>query len=151
MPIARSLCAIAALILAAAPLGAQPAPDPTRILDPAAAQRLRANKGLSLQWIDWDHRGHAAVTIVDGVWHLRGAQAESRGPGRVFLDGTITEIGADYFTFEGKIRIADTPDKGRVCEKDKTWHFAVTQRRPYYRLREFEWCDDLTDYIDLYF
>lgn len=157
MPIPRKLTALTALLLAATPLQAQlaskpPAPEPTRIFSPAAAQRLRANKGLTLQWLDWNrHRGHAAVTVSNGVWKLRGAQAEAAGPGRLFLNGTITEIGADYFTFEGTIRITDTPDKGRVCEKDKTWHFAVTQRRPYYRLREFEWCDYLTDYIDVYF
>ena len=157
MSIARKLIALIALLLLAAPLRAQPpvsgpAPEPTRILDPAGAQRLRANKGLTLQWLDWNrHRGHAAVTVSNGVWKLRGAQAEAAGPGRLFLDGTITEIGRDYFTFEGTIRITDTPDKGRVCEKTKTWHFAVTQRRPYYRLREFEWCDYLTDYVDVYF
>ena len=63
----------------------------------------------------------------------------------------MTEIGADYFVFDGTIRIADTPDAGRRCEADKVWHFAVTQNRPYWRLREFEWCDGLTDYIDIYF
>ena len=41
--------------------------------------------------------------------------------------------------------------QSRICEKTKDWHFAITQGRPYYRLREFEWCDGLTDYIDLYF
>jgi hypothetical protein len=125
---------------------------PTRILDRKAAQRLRANKGLTLQWIGWGTtRGTAYVRTEGNSWTLRGAQAEPGGPGRLFLDGTITEIGADYFTFVGRIRIADTPDAGRVCEKDKTWHFAITQKRSYYRLREFEWCDGLTDYIDIHF
>ena len=126
-------------------------PEPTRILDPKAAQRLLANKGLTLQWLDWDTRGTVIVSREGGVWKLRGAQAEAGGPGRLFLEGAITEIASDYFTFEGKIRITDTPDRGRQCEKDKIWHFAVTQKRPYYRLREFEWCDYLTDYIDIYF
>ena len=54
-------------------------------------------------------------------------------------------------TFIGTIRIADTPDRGRLCEQTKSWRFAITQRRKYYRLREFEWCDGLTDYIDLHF
>jgi len=129
----------------------QPYAQPTRILDRAAAQRLLANKGVTLQWIDWNTRGTATVTQDGGIWHLRAAQAQAGGPGRLFLDGDIVEIGADYFTFEGTIRIADTPDAGRACEKRKTWHFAVTQNRPYYRLREFEWCDGLTDYIDVYF
>ena len=79
------------------------------------------------------------------------AQAQAGGPGRLWLDGDVTEIGADYFTFEGTIRISDTPDAGRACEKSKTWHFAVTQNRRYWRLREFEWCDGLTDYVDIYF
>jgi hypothetical protein len=34
---------------------------------------------------------------------------------------------------------------------DKAWHFAVMQNRPYWRLREFDWCEDLTDYVDIYF
>lgn len=153
-----SLC-----LAAASPLAAQPATPPaettqtvapqdaTRILDKGAAQRLVNNKGLTLQWIDWNRRGTAIVSREGGLWKLRGAQTDAKGGGKLFLDGTITEIGADYFTFAGKIRITDTPDKGRVCEKDKTWHFAVTQNRPYFRLREFEWCDDLTDYVDIYF
>jgi hypothetical protein len=124
---------------------------PTRIVDPAAAQRLLRNKGLTLQWIDWNTRGSAAIRREGRVWKLRGAQAQADGPGRLFLDGTITEIGRSHFTFEGTIRITDTPDAGRRCEATKTWRFAITQGRRYYRLREFEWCDDLTDYIDLYF
>jgi len=129
--------------------GVQPAA--TRILDPAAAERLRSNAGITLQWIDWKTRGTAAVRVDGGVWHLTGAQAEAGGPGRLFLDGTIAEIGKDYFTFDGTVRIADTPDRARRCEANKRWTFAVTQNRPYWRLREFEWCDGLTDYVDIYF
>ena len=143
---------LAALALAASPaLAHDRTPNPTRIVDRAAGQRLLANKGLTLQWIDWNTRGHAHVRRVQGVWRLRGAQAEAGGPGRLQLDGRIGEIGRDYFTFIGTIRIAETPDRGRLCERTKTWRFAITQRRKYYRLREFEWCDGLTDYIDLHF
>lgn len=126
--------------------------EQTRITDIAAAQRLITNKGLTLQWIDWDTRGSVLIRPGDrAAWTLRGAQFQADGKGSLFLDGIITEIGADYFTFKGKIRIANSPDQGRLCEKDKIWHFAVTQNRSYYRLREFEWCDGLTDYIDIYF
>ena len=147
--IASSIMALA--VLAAAPGAPAQVAEPTRVLDRAAAQRLLANKGLTLQWIDWNTRGHALVRREGRVWKLRGAQAEAGGPGRLSLDGTISEIGRDYFTFEGTIRIADAPDRGRSCEKTKTWHFAITQRRKYYRLREFEWCDGLTDYVDVHF
>jgi len=121
------------------------------VLSQADAARLLGNTGVTLQWIDWNTRGSASVTQEDGVWHLRAAQAQAGGPGRLFLDGVVSEIGAGYFTFDGTIRIIDTPDLGRRCEARKTWHFAVTQNRPYYRLREFEWCDGLTDYVDVHF
>ena len=143
----RALLAALALC-AAAPAHAD---APTRILDQNSAQHLLHNKGLTLQWIDWNTRGRATVSRGGGIWTLRGTQAERRGPGRLELDGAISEIGSDYFIFEGKIRIAETPDKGRLCERTKSWRFAITQRRKYYRLREFEWCDGLTDYIDVHF
>lgn len=123
----------------------------TRILDATAAQRLRANKGVTLQWIDWNTRGSAHVGVAKGVWTLRAAQAEAGGPGRLFLEGRVTEIGRGYFLFDGLVRIADTPDRGRLCEKRDVWRFAVTQNRRYWRLRTFEWCDGLTDYVDIYF
>lgn len=72
------------------------------------AQRLRANKGLTLQWIDWDRRGTAQVSVQpDGAWHLTGSQQSRTGPGRVVLDGTVTEVGANYFLFDGTITITE--------------------------------------------
>ena len=127
-----------------------PAPVATRVLDRAALARLMANKGVTLQWIDWNTRGSANVRWQGETLLLTAAQASSGG-GRLFLDGVVEEVGRDYFTFRGTIRIEDTPDAGRRCEANKSWHFAVTQNRPYWRLREFEWCDGLTDYVDLYF
>ena len=122
---------------------------PTRVRDRAAAARLRANKGVALQWIDWNTRGSAAVTVKGGVWHLSAAQF--RGDAALRLDGRVTEIGRDYFLFDGTVRIANAPDPGRLCEARKVWRFAITQNRRYWRLREFEWCDGLTDYVDIYF
>ena len=154
---AAVLAILAALIAApAVPLRATnvefgPSMAPARILDRAAAARLRANKGVTLQWIDWNTRGTAFVKVEQGRWTLRAAQAEAGGPGRLFLEGRVTEIGRDYFLFEGTVQILNTPDVGRNCERHGRWRFAVTQNRPYWRLREFEWCDGLTDYIDIYF
>jgi len=67
------------------------------------------------------------------------------------VDGDVIDVGAGYFTLRGTIRITGTPDRGRRCEATKDWHFAITQNRSYYRLREFEWCDGLTDYVDIHF
>lgn len=125
--------------------------EATRVLSQTDADRLLANKGVTLQWIDWDRRGVAKVIAGEPLWTLRAAQNARQGKGRLILDGALLEIGEGYFTFRGRVRIADTPDPGRMCEASKTWHFAITQNRRYYRLREFEWCDSLTDYIDIYF
>lgn len=123
----------------------------TVVNDQATLDRLMNNKGMTLQWITWDQRGSVHTRWDGGILQLRGSQSAADGRGRVELDGHVSEVGKDYFTFKGKITITDTPDPGRKCEMDKTWHFAITQNRPYYRLREFEWCDYLTDYIDIYF
>ena len=130
--------------------GGATVPAPTTILSAADAVRLRQNSGITLQWIGWDERGTATVTEQAGRYRLSARQAGGEG-GLLTLDGAITEIGPDYFVFDGAIAISDTPDRGRNCFADKTWRFEVTQGRRYYRLREFEWCDGLTDYIDIYF
>ncbi len=144
------------LIFAAVPAHADEAPvnsaeEGTRILDPQSAERLEQNTGLTLQWNSSGRPGVAVINHKGDLWTLYGEQTNGNQPGKVELDGVISEIGEGYFTFDGTIRISDTPDAGRQCEKTKSWHFAVTQNRPYYRLREFEWCDYLTDYIDIYF
>lgn len=127
-------------------------PLATRILDQDAADRLRNNSGITLQWISWDWRGDADVTVGDdGVWRLSGEQVARDGPGRLAVEGVVTEIGAGYFLLDGRVTITDTPDAGRRCSEDKLWRFGVTQGREYWRLREFEWCDGLTDYVDIYF
>lgn len=148
-----------ALLAACASMPAQPPPQgevppapatATRVLDRAALDRLLANKGVTLHWIDWNTRGTANARWQGETLLLTAAQAKT-GAGRLFLDGAVEEIGRDFFTFRGTIRIEDAPDAGRRCEATKSWRFAVTQNRPYWRLREFEWCDGLTDYIDIYF
>ncbi|MEP0391023.1 MAG: hypothetical protein ABJ205_11655 [Erythrobacter sp.] len=122
-----------------------------RILDEKGAERLIRNEGITLQWIGWEERGPAWVAVADtGHWLLMAGQGDAQG-GTLDLEGFITEIGSDHFIFEGTIKVLGTPDEERLCNATKQWRFAVTQGRSYYRLREFEWCDGLTDYIDIYF
>jgi hypothetical protein len=127
-------------------------PQPTRVLSERDAQRLRGLEGMSLQWIGWGRERGEVSTTVDGagVWRIYGEQVGEPFQS-VVIDGTITEIGPDYFIMTGAVTIANAPDAGRTCEGYGSWRFAVTQNRKYYRLRQFEWCDGLTDYIDLYF
>ena len=115
------------------------------------ARRLAANTGITLQWIGWNERGRVEVgQTSDGVYRLFGRQSDDDGSGFVEVDGVVTEIGPDYFLLDGTVTIRDAPDAGRFCQADKLWRFGITQGRKYWRLREFEWCDGLTDYIDIY-
>ena len=129
---------------------AQEGSTATEVSSERDAKRLRTAQGITTQWIGWEKRGDVHVARgPDGVWRINGLQ---RGDGgRLAVDGTITEIGEDYFLMDGRIVISNTPDRGRLCMADKVWRFEVTQNRTYYRLREFEWCDGLTDYVDIYF
>jgi hypothetical protein len=123
----------------------------TQVFDSKGLERLLKADDLTLQWIDWNRRGKVELVADGDYLRLSGFQQARDGPGRLELDGKVIEVGSNYFIFEGKIRITDTPDVGRTCEATKIWHFAITQNRKYYRLREFEWCDGLTDYVDVYF
>lgn len=123
----------------------------TQITSRRDVQRLKTLQGITLQWITWQTRGKvSAAPGVDGIWRIKGAQLGEVGA-ELTLDGVIKEIGADYFIVKGTIAIKGAPDRERDCQMDKHWRFEVTQNRTYYRLREFEWCDGLTDYVDLYF
>jgi hypothetical protein len=124
---------------------------PTMVSSQLDAQRLETVQGVTLQWISWEERGEVEIARSDeGHWWLRGGQKGDDGAS-LKLDGFILEIGKDHFLFDGRITIAGAPDADRLCDNHKVWRFEATQRRAYYRLREFEWCDYLTDYVDIYF
>ena len=123
----------------------------TQVRDQAALEKLRGNSGLTLQWIGWDRRGTLDVSQRGPVVHLRGAQVAPDGIGRLEIEGDVLNIEADRFTFVGRIAITNTPDAGRRCVKNGVVEFAITQGRKYWRMREFEYCDQLTDYVDIYF
>ena len=154
IPVALLLAGCAATAPEPTPAPAPPPPaasERTEILDRAAAERLRGNSGVTLQWIGWDDRGRMAVRQDGALMRLSGGQRAPNGPGRLTVDGAVREIGRDYFVFEGRIVITDTPDIGRECVRDGRYRFAVTQNRKYWRLQEMEVCGGLTDYVDIYF
>ena len=143
-----------ALLLAVTGAAAQPAPpERTIVNDRAALQRLRRNSGITLQWISFETPGwgHVVATMRGGLLHLSGSQTERGGPGRLTLDGDVLRVDPRSFTFRGRILITGTPDPGRNCVRDGTYEFRVTQRRRYWRLQDFEACDGLADYVDIYF
>ncbi|WP_442680645.1 hypothetical protein ACSBM8_05465 [Sphingomonas sp. ASY06-1R] len=145
--------AIASLLLIAMPLPAAPPTTHTIVNDAAALRRLQRNSGITLQWISFETagRGHLHVKTRNGVVHLKGEQHEGNGGGQVTLDGDVVQIDARSFTFRGRIEISDTPDKGRSCIRDGEYEFRVTGKRRYWRLQQMQTCDNLTDYVDIYY
>lgn len=126
-------------------------PAPTKVLSERDVARLETAQGVTLQWIGWENRGRIDIKPdANGTWQLAGLQKGDAGA-KLTLAGEITEIGDGYFLLDGRIQIFDTPGIGRACQADRIWRFEVTENRAYYRLREFEWCDYLTDYVDIYF
>jgi hypothetical protein len=154
---AKWLTAMGAAMLFAGSTAAEepaaPRPEPTKIGDWEAFDRIVNNKGMTVQWIDFDGapRGKADASFQNLILSLKGEQQAPDGVGRVSLSGTIARVDASEFIFKGQIIIEDTPDVGRRCDQTGEWRFAITQNRKYWRLRQFEWCDGLTDYIDIYF
>jgi hypothetical protein len=143
---------LAVLVLLPAAAQGQPG-ERTVVDDPAALQRLRGNSGITLQWISFETPARGRVTVSErgGLVHLRGTQVERNGAGRLELVGDVLRIGANSFTFRGRIAISDTPEAGRECIRDGEYEFRVTQRRRYWRLQQMTVCDGLTDYVDIYF
>ena len=152
----KILLAGLALIAAATGLAAQTPPAPgerTVVSDRTALNRLRRNSGITLQWISFDHAqcGHVVAQMNGGLLHLNGSHAARGGPGRLTLDGDVLRISMRSFLFRGRIAITDAPDRGRNCVREGTYEFRATGQRRFWRLQDFEACDGLADYVDIYF
>lgn len=152
----KILLASLALLLTATGLAAQSPPGPgerTVVNDRTALNRLRRNSGITLQWISFDYaqRGHVVAQMNGGLLHLNGTHAARGGPGRLTLDGDVLRINPRSFVFRGRIVITDAPDRGRNCVREGTYEFRSTGQRRYWRLQDFEACDGLADYVDIYF
>ena len=147
----KTLFASLALAMAATSALAQtPAAPGTRTIvnDRTALNRLRRNSGITLQWLSFEsaQRGHVVAQMNGGLLHLNGAQNARGGPGRVTLDGDVLQINPRSFSFRGRIVITDAPDRGRNCVRDGIYEFRVATG-----LQNFEACDGLADYVDIYF
>lgn len=118
----------------------------------ATKAQLLGSHALTLQWIGWDHPGRAEVSEAAGIIMLRGEQRAANGD-YLTVDGTITDFAERTFMFEGEIvtRISHIAD-GEPCRRQGRMAFLAKGHRKYWRLQAMDNpCDDVVDYVDLYF
>lgn len=127
----------------------------TVVVSEAALRRLKANKGVSVQWL-WDSKPgtlHVAETS-DGV-RLSGNQGPTKD-GSLEIEGLVERIEANDFAFRGRIVIVDAHEPtAPPCVREGLYTFRIKLKRPYWRLKEqVAHCagrSDVTDYVDIRF
>ena len=129
------------------------AQEKTVVNDRNAKRMLLGKHLLSLQWISWDYFGSATVSERKGILSLKGTQNGRGNTDFLKLDGTITEINAKNFKFDGAIETQISHiNNGEVCRRTGEMTFAITKNRKYWRLQEMtNPCEEVLDYIDIYF
>ena len=118
----------------------------------------------SLQWISWDRFGKVNITKGkdENTYYIIGKQdgrnCSDDEQGRingdyVSIDGTLTVVSKTKLIFNGTIITkAYCVNNGQECVRNGQFHFESTSGRRYWRLQEMENpCDNVTDYVDIYF
>ena len=125
----------------------------TVIKDQKAGKMMLGRHKISLQWISWDYFGLANVTNKKGMFYLSGEQKGRKSTDFVKVDGIITSISGNEFTFEGKVTTQVTHiNGGKPCTREGEMVFRVTGKRKYWRLQAIDNpCDSVADYVDIYF
>jgi hypothetical protein len=120
-------------------------------------QTLLGKHNLTLQWISWEKPGYVVVNEdkLTKRLYMKGKQVggEESDTDYITIDGEIINITSNLFTFQGIIatkvyHIFDSKE----CVRNGTFTFKITQNRKYWRLQEMDNpCDQVTDYVDIYF
>ena len=122
---------------------------------PPQTQKLLGQHDLSLQWIGWEpqERGKATVKKApDGTITITGRQDGNDGD-FLSIDGTVTNIGPQFFTFNGtiKTRVSHLAG-GRTVTRQGTQRFGIYGNRDYWRMENLNNPEDnAVDYIDIHF
>lgn len=116
--------------------------------------KLLGRHMLSLQWILYDDvpYGTANVSEKDGVMKIHGEQ-KGKGGDYLKIDGVVSDVKPASFAFDGKIATkVKHINNGAECVREGKMTFIATGKRKYWRMRErANPCDNVTDYVDVYF
>jgi hypothetical protein len=127
----------------------------TVVVSEAALRRLKANKGVTVQWL-WDSKpGTLRVSETSEGVRLSGNQASTKY-GSLEIEGLVERIAANDFTFRGRIVIVDAVEPtAPPCVREGLMTFRIRLNRPYWRMKEqAAHCagrSDVADYVDIRF
>lgn len=119
------------------------------------AQTIAGQHKLSLQWISWDYFGKIATLDQngDGSYPIRGMQQSRDNGDYLLVDGVVSQFEPRKLFFQGKIvtRVSHI-NGGRPCVRQGDFSFTASAGRRYWRLDQFKNpCDQVTDYVDIFF
>jgi len=98
----------------------------TDVKDETQAANLIGQHGVSLGWIQNTPPGNAIVYEDLGLYYIKGAQLRSSSIDRMDIDGYLTEIDAEGFTLNGRIKYKLKTDSGEVnCNRRGVHRFAL--------------------------
>lgn len=125
----------------------------TEVASEAALEKLKANKGVTLQWLWGAKPGLLTITEQAQGVAVSGGQGPHNGD-ELSIDGIVTRIEAKTFWFNGQITIVDN-ETSQPCVRSGTFTFRIVGARRFWRMKEQEArCPgraDLTDYVDIKF
>ena len=119
--------------------------------------RLSGKHNLTIQWISWTESGGITFnSIGNNEYEVEGFQKGNKSGEcpecYLKIKGTIIEVAPKRLRFTGAIEssIYHIQD-GEPCIKEGTFDFVSTKNRKYWRCRNMNGCDGVTDYVDIYF
>ena len=127
----------------------------TTVVSETALRRLKANKGVSVQWL-WDSKpGPLQVMETPEGVRLVGHQGPTKH-GSLEIDGFVERIDTSDFTFRGRIVIVDAYEPiTPPCVREGRVTFRIRLQRPYWRMKEqAAQCagrSNIADYVDIQF
>lgn len=128
-------------------------PSQPEIKDKAAAKKVTAKHGLSLQWIESKQKGVVEIWKDAGYLRIKGAQRDAATGNFVTVEGWITKIEAKQFTMRGRIVTrTDHLAEGAECPREGDFTFLIKGGRKFWRLQQMQnECagGGVVDYVDI--
>lgn len=126
------------------------APARTAVKSEAGLRALLGRHPLRLQWLSSEPFGEVVIEDRGGTLHLLGSQGQ--GQDRLTIDGIVTTVRADNFTFHGTVTTsAGFLNGGEPCVRQGRMWFVRKHGRPFWRLQSItNPCTGVSDYIDIY-